>query len=52
MGIIFVRWSLDPKTEVLRRYTLVFPAGCVVHISKESEWWSLNFGLALHFLYN
>ncbi|KAL9817580.1 putative cytochrome P450 [Arabidopsis thaliana] len=31
------RWSLDPKTKVLRRYTLVFPAGCVVHISKESE---------------
>ncbi|CAH8276573.1 unnamed protein product [Arabidopsis lyrata] len=31
------RWSLDPKTRVLRRYTLTFPAGCVVHISKDSE---------------
>ncbi|KAH0935027.1 hypothetical protein HID58_012144 [Brassica napus] len=29
------RWSLDPKTRVLRRYMLMFPAGCRVEIAKE-----------------
>ncbi|CAH2079066.1 unnamed protein product [Thlaspi arvense] len=29
------RWSLDPKTRVLRRYMLMFPAGCKVEIAKE-----------------
>ncbi|ESQ55997.1 hypothetical protein EUTSA_v10025084mg [Eutrema salsugineum] len=31
------RWSLDPKTRVLRRYMLMFPAGCKVHISKDTS---------------
>ncbi|CAE6195901.1 unnamed protein product [Arabidopsis arenosa] len=29
------RWSLDPKTRVLRRYMLMFPTGCEVEITKE-----------------
>ncbi|ESQ55995.1 hypothetical protein EUTSA_v10027495mg [Eutrema salsugineum] len=29
------RWTLDPKTRVLRKYSLIFPAGCKVHISKD-----------------
>lgn len=39
----WVRWSLDPKTRVLRRYMLMFPAGCKVEIAKElsdQSWFS------------
>ncbi|ESQ55994.1 hypothetical protein EUTSA_v10027015mg, partial [Eutrema salsugineum] len=30
-----VGWTLGPKTRVLRKYSLIFPAGCKVHISKD-----------------
>lgn len=39
----WVRWSLDPKTRVLRRYILMFPAGCKVEIAKglsDQSWFS------------